>query len=164
MIVKLIVAMEKNNGIGYKNCLPWHIPSDLKHFKQLTIGNGHNAIIMGRKTYESIGRPLPNRYNIIVSKKMQSSSNVTVVNSIADALQLCKQQLIDEVWFIGGHNIYKEALESNYVKELYITKINENYKCDVFFPKLPNNFIINERKKIDNLVDHLVYKENSIKN
>ena len=88
MNFKIIVAATRNFGIGYKNKLPWHIPEDLKHFSKTTIGNGNNAIIMGRNTWESIGsKPLPKRHNVIVSTKLEQPKykNVTPVNSPGEA-------------------------------------------------------------------------------
>ena len=120
--------MSKNHVIGVNNSLPWHISEDLKRFKQLTTGY---PIIMGRKTYESIGRPLPNRHNIVVTRDAHMKiSGVDVTNSIESALGICKNA--DKVFIIGGGMIYNLALP--YVNYLYITQIDSYVDGDAFFP------------------------------
>jgi len=144
--INLIVAMCKNNGIGYKNCLPWNISSDLKKFKKLTQGKGNNAIIMGRNTYESIKKPLPNRDNLILStqikidkihnenKIIKSFINIDLLNNF---IQLKKY---DTIWVIGGTQIYELFLNNNNhklkVNNIYVTYIDKEYTCDTFFPNI----------------------------
>ena len=120
--------MSKNHVIGVNNSLPWHISEDLKRFKQLTTGH---PIIMGRKTYESIGKPLPKRRNIVVTRNVHLKiKGVDVTNSIKSALDICKNS--DTVFIIGGGMIYNLALP--YVNHLHITKIDSFVDGDAFFP------------------------------
>jgi dihydrofolate reductase len=129
--ISIIVATSKNNVIGVKNQLPWHLPADLKYFKSLT--NGH-SIIMGRKTYDSIGRPLPNRENIIITRDENfSSDDLIVTHSIEEAIQHCKNQA--EVFIIGGDTIYKQTL--SIATKLYITRVDTMIEDgDAFFPEI----------------------------
>ncbi|RZL54772.1 MAG: dihydrofolate reductase, partial [Pedobacter sp.] len=104
--VSIVVAVSENNAIGKDNQLLWHLPADLKHFKEITTGH---PIIMGRKTYDSIGRPLPNRRNIVITRTTNLSiENVEVVNTLEEAISLCKDE--KEIFIIGGAEIYKHAL------------------------------------------------------
>jgi dihydrofolate reductase len=122
--------MSSNRVIGVNNTLPWHISEDLKHFKSLTTGH---TIIMGRKTYESIGRPLPNRRNIVISRNIEASyEGAEVVHSIEDAFSICKND--NEVFVIGGSNIYEQAL--SLVDYIYITEIKKSFSGDAFFPEI----------------------------
>ncbi|MEY3878898.1 MAG: Dihydrofolate reductase [Pseudomonadota bacterium] len=122
--------MSSNRVIGINNTLPWHISEDLKHFKSLTTGH---TIIMGRKTYESIGRPLPNRRNIVISRNTEASyEGAEVVHSIEDAFSICKND--NEVFVIGGSNIYEQAL--SLVDYIYITEIKKSFSGDAFFPEI----------------------------
>lgn len=122
--------MSLNRVIGVNNSLPWRLSEDLKHFKSLTSGN---TIIMGRKTYESIGKPLPNRRNIVISRNVNTSyEGVEVVHSLDDAFTISKND--NNIFVIGGSNIYEQALDR--VDILYITEIKKNFLGDVFFPEL----------------------------
>lgn len=122
--------MSSNRVIGVNNTLPWYISEDLKHFKSLTTGH---TIIMGRKTYESIGRPLPNRRNIVISRNTEASyEGAEVVHSIEDAFSICKND--NEVFVIGGSNIYEQAL--SLVDYIYITEIKKSFSGDAFFPEI----------------------------
>src|SRR5690625_3742942 len=104
-LISLIAAMDKNNVIGYKNDMPWSLPNDLKHIKNVT---SHSTVIMGRKTYESIGKPLPNRRNIILSRSgYQTEDDVEVISSIDDIKVLAKKE---EVVVIGGDTIYEQII------------------------------------------------------
>ena len=122
--------MSSNRVIGVNNTLPWHLSEDLKHFKSLTTGH---TIIMGRKTYESIGRPLPNRRNIVISRNSNTSyEGVEVVHSLEDAFSISTND--KEVFVIGGSNIYEQAL--SFVDKLYITEIKKSFLGDAFFPEI----------------------------
>lgn len=127
----VIAAVSKNGVIGSNGALPWHISEDLKHFKTLTTGH---AVIMGRKTYESIGRPLPNRRNIVVTRNAQwSAPNVEVAGSLADAVVLA--QRTDPLPFvIGGAELYREALRT--ATHMYLTHVPREVEGDVYFPEL----------------------------
>jgi dihydrofolate reductase len=120
MKVSIIVAQASNRGIGYDNKLMWRQSDDLKRFKQLTTGH---TVIMGRKTFDSIGKPLPNRKNIIISRKTDLQiDGCIVVNSIEAALQLAQNESASEVFIIGGGEIY--ALTLPISNTLYVTEIN----------------------------------------
>jgi len=133
MCLSILVAMAKNRVIGRNNQLPWHLPADLKHFKLLTMGQ---IIVMGRKTYESIGRPLPGRENIIITR--QSGYEVpgaTVVNSLQDALSICEESSTtnNESFIIGGEKLYRQTLDI--CQRMYITEIQSDFEGDTVFPE-----------------------------
>ena len=128
-VISLIVATDEALGIGVNNQLLAYLPADLKYFKSMTLGK---PIIMGRKTYESIGKPLPDRKNIVVSSKLQASEGITVVSSLKKALILAGD--VPEVMIIGGAQLYREAIQ--YASRLYITKIHHQFKADTFFPPI----------------------------
>jgi len=131
-MISLIVAMDKNNAIGYKNDLPWHLPADLKYFKKITTGH---PIIMGRKTRDSIGRNLPNRTNIVITRnKEYQETDCLVFYSVDEWRKWSKTQEEQEMFIIGGAEIFKETLAS--ADRLYITKIDAEYPGDTFFPPL----------------------------
>ena len=128
--LSIIVAMSSNRVIGVNNYLPWHLSEDLKHFKTLTTGH---TIIMGRKTYESIGKPLPNRRNIVISRNLNAFyGGVEVVHSLEDAFSTSSND--EEVFIIGGSNIYEQSL--HLVEHLYITEIKKAFEGDAFFPEI----------------------------
>lgn len=128
--LSIVVAISENNAIGKNNQLLWHLPADLKHFKAITSGH---PIIMGRKTYDSIGRPLPNRRNIVITRQTDLTiPNVELVNSLQEAIALCEKE--NEVFVIGGAEIYKQAL--SLTNRIYLTIVHQNYEADVFFPEL----------------------------
>lgn len=132
MVVSIIVAMSENRVIGRAGRIPWHIPDDLKWFKAKTLDH---AVIMGRKTYESIGRPLPGRQNIIISRrKGYKVSGAEVFHSIADALMELKDTQKEEVFIIGGAQIFQEVLPCT--DRIYLTLVHREYKGDTFFPEL----------------------------
>lgn len=128
--LSIIVAMSSNHVIGANNTLPWHLTEDLKYFKSLTTGH---TIIMGRKTYQSIGRPLPHRRNIVISRNTETSyEGMEVVHSIEDAFSITKND--KKVFVIGGADIYKQVLDQ--VDLLYITEIKKSFSGDAFFPEI----------------------------
>lgn len=129
MRVSLVLAVAENGVIGKDNQLPWHLPADLKFFKQLTSGN---TVIMGRKTYESIGRPLPNRRNLVVSRNEGfTAAGVEVYTSLGDALKSSLGE--DEVFVIGGGTIYSKALELDVVERIYMTLVHADIDGDTHF-------------------------------
>ena len=126
----IVVAFDRGNGIGANNDLLWlhDLPADLRHFKDLTSGH---TIIMGRKTFESIGRPLPNRQNIVVSRSFEGAEGIEVARSIDEAYSLAK----GDIFVIGGAQIYEEAMSS--VDEIKATEVDETFpQATVFFPKI----------------------------
>ena len=147
MIYKIIVATDSNNGIGKNNTIPWYYPEDLKYFASKTKGYGNesNAIVMGRKTHESIGKVLSGRYNYVLSKTLNRETetmdieeeNIHIFNDIESLKKDIQMRDFDNVWIIGGTEIYKLFLnETDLIQEIYETKISKDYKCDVFFPKV----------------------------
>jgi len=130
MNISIVVAISQNNAIGKNNQLLWHLPADLKHFKKITSGN---CIIMGRKTYDSIGRPLPNRRNVVITRNTALKiEDVEVVTSLEDAISLCENE--KEIFIIGGAEIYKEALALT--DTIYLTTVHQHYDADAFFPEI----------------------------
>ena len=139
MKVALIVAVSENNVIGRDNQLPWHLPEDLQYFKSVTMGK---PILMGRKTYDSIGRPLPGRANIVITRDPNwTAEGVIVVNSLEDAMaegaQACNATESDEIMVIGGAQIYRDCLPI--ADKLYLTKVDAEIEGDAFFPEIDNN-------------------------
>ena len=130
-MITIVVAMGKNREIGADNQLLWHLPKDLKHFKELTSGH---PIIMGRKTYESIGKPLLNRTNIVISRKNDwFEEGILIVGSIKEALKFAKK--IDEnIFIIGGGTIYEQTIDL--ADQLEVTLVDAELKADTFFPKI----------------------------
>ena len=130
-MIAIVVAIAENNVIGKNNQLIWHLPADLKHFKHITLGH---PILMGRKTYESIGKPLPGRTSIIITtQKGYSAEGCIVVHSIQEALAKAKQ-LDEQVYLIGGAEIYKQALSQ--VDTIYLTRLHHTFEGDTYFPEL----------------------------
>lgn len=154
-MISLIVAKSKNNIIGNKGKIPWHIPNDLKRFKNLTTDN---VVIMGRKTYESLPeeyKPLPNRINIIISKdKSYSVKNCLVFNKIEKALR--KAGTDKEIFIIGGGEIYKEGIK--YADKIYVTEVDGDFTGDTYFPELTEQWkeINREEKEGYRFID-LIY-------
>ncbi len=140
MIISIVVAMSSNRAIGLNNQLPWNLPADLKHFKDVTMGK---PIIMGRKTHESIGRALPGRKNIIVTRDQNyQAKDCVVAHNIEDALQAASD--VEEVAIIGGENIFKQTMDK--VNRIYLTVIHEDIDGDTFFPELGEEWHEVERK------------------
>lgn len=130
-MITLISAIGKNNEIGKDNQLLWHLPNDLKRFKKLTTDH---PIIMGRKTYESIGRPLPNRTNIVVSRKDNwFEEGILIVPSLKEAIKHAKK-INENIYIIGGANIYEQTIDL--ADRLEITQVDFSADADAFFPKI----------------------------
>ncbi len=130
--VALIVAQAENRVIGLNNAMPWHLPEDLRYFKQVTLGK---PVIMGRKTFESIGRPLPGRHNIVITRQAGwYCEGVSVAASLADAIALAQQEQPPEVMVIGGGQVYAEAL--TLAQRIYLTRIRGEFEGDAWFPEL----------------------------
>ena len=132
MIISMIAAMAKNRVIGLDNDMPWHLPADLKHFKQTTLGK---PVIMGRKTYESIGKALPGRLNIVVTRDTHYQlDDAVVVNTCEQAIDAAKNHVsgAQEVMIIGGGTIYQHFLPL--CERLYLTQIDLEVEGDTYFP------------------------------
>ena len=131
MTVKLIVAKAENNDIGKGNDLIWHLPNDFKFFKKTTLGH---TLIMGRKTFDSIGRPLPGRTTIIITRdKNYTKEGCKIAYSIEEALNMVEND--DTPFIAGGATIYQQALDSNLVDEMIISEVHKSFDADVFFPE-----------------------------
>lgn len=131
-IISLIAAIDEQDGLGKDNHLLCHLPADLKHFKTLTMGK---PIILGRATYDSIGKPLPGRLNIVLSRSKLAVEGVQVVDSLTKALALVTE--VEEVMIIGGATVYEQALPL--ASKVYLTLIHHQFDADVFFPKLKHS-------------------------
>lgn len=129
--ISIIVAAAENNAIGKNNQLLWHLPNDLRFFKQTTTGF---PIIMGRKTYESVGKPLPNRRNILITRQPDyQAEGVETVHSLDEAIALATQQEANEIFIVGGAEIYREALPLT--DRIYLTRVHAEIPGDTHFPE-----------------------------
>jgi dihydrofolate reductase len=132
MIISAIVAMAQNRTIGRNNEIPWYLPADLKYFKKTTL---HHHIIMGRNTFDSIGRPLPLRTNIIITRDpFFIVSGCIVVHSLAEALRFAREHDETEAFIIGGGQIYRQAMP--YLDRIYLTRVEAEIEGDIFFPEM----------------------------
>jgi dihydrofolate reductase len=146
--MKLIVAYCRNNGIGLKNTLPWKLQADLSRFKYLTIGDGNNAVVMGKNTWKSLNhKSLPKRSNIVLTStpNFYSLYPQTFLSSLQQVNEYCEKEKYDEIWLIGGEAVYKEALNNDLISDIYTTFVNKDYNCDTFFPSIPNTFKLTEK-------------------
>jgi dihydrofolate reductase len=132
MIISIVVAISENHVIGKDNKLLWYLPNDLKHFKDITTGH---TVIMGRKTYESVGKPLPKRRNVIITRQDIAIEGCEVANSIETALALSKDE--EEVFIVGGAEIYKQSL--HLTNRIYLTIVHKEFDGDSFFPEINKN-------------------------
>ncbi|MDC0177647.1 dihydrofolate reductase [Polaribacter sp.] len=143
-MITMIAAIAKNNALGKDNDLIWHLPSDLKRFKKTT--SGHH-ILMGRNTFESIGKPLPNRTTIIITRnKNYSKEGCLVAHSLEEAIQMAAKDAA--IYIIGGAQIYKEAIDKKLVDTLDITQVHHEFEADVFFPIIDLDYW-EETKRVD---------------
>lgn len=132
MHFSLLLAASENNVIGKNNKLPWHLPADLKYFKNLTWGM---PVIMGRRTYDSFGKTLPGRRNIVITRNKEwKAEGVDVVHSIEEAVALAKESAVKEIFIIGGSEIFKNILPK--ADRIYLTRIHQSFEGDAFFPVL----------------------------
>ncbi|MFP3983904.1 MAG: dihydrofolate reductase [Desulfurivibrionaceae bacterium] len=142
MEIIIIAAMAANRAIGKDNRIPWHLADDLKHFKETTMGH---PLVMGRKTFESIGQALPGRRTIILTRDKDYSGNgVTTASSLYEALQLCRGS--HKVFIAGGGEIFREAMPI--ADKIILTTLNREVEGDVFFPEIPAELFIESEKKI----------------
>jgi dihydrofolate reductase len=149
MKISIIVAADEQNGIGKNNQLLCHLPADLKYFKTLTTGH---AILMGRKTFDSIGKPLPNRTNIVISRNTKSIEGCHVFTSIADGIAYAKSLLETELFIIGGDSVYAQSIPLT--QTIYLTRTHHIFEADAFFPSLESNW------KLTNETKHLTDEKN----
>jgi dihydrofolate reductase len=127
--ITIVVAIAQNHAIGKNNQLLWNLPKDLKHFKDITTGH---TVIMGRKTYDSVGKPLPKRRNIIITRQDIAIEGCEVVPSIEDALALCADE--EEVFIVGGAEIYRQSM--HLTNRIYLTIVKKDFEADSFFPPI----------------------------
>lgn len=161
MRLSIIVAMDDNRLIGNNNALPWHLPADLAYFKKTTTGK---TVLMGRKTFDSIGKPLPNRRNIVLSSKAQSDSgHYETAKNIRAALDKCRNE--DEVFIIGGMSVYNQFINPQVsgadlfatdpiplIDRLYLTEVNGSFEGDAHFPEFDRS-AFNEISRESHLAD-----------
>ena len=134
-MISLIVAHDDNHVIGYNNGMPWHLPGDLQYFKNKTMSK---PMIMGRKTFESIGRPLPGRRNIVITRdENYHAEGIETVTSLEEAIAVAGD--VEEIMIIGGEQIFRLSMEM--ADRLYITKINHSFQGDTFFPSYEEAFV-----------------------
>ena len=132
MNISLVVAAATNNAIGKDGKMPWHLPADMKHFKNITWGM---PVVMGRKTFESLGKPLTGRKNIVITRQTDwQSAGAVVVKNIEDALLIAQQADVNEVMVIGGGEIYKALFEK--AKRIYLTRVEAEPEADTYFPPI----------------------------
>ena len=169
MNYNIIVAICKNNGIGYNNKIPWYIKEDLKLFSNLTRGNNNNAIIMGRNTFESLPNNfLPKRDNLILSSSIiidekREDNIIKTFDNVDAIINFCNNKKYEQVWVIGGQLIYETFIKKNIINKLFITKINNTYVCDKYFYydekewKLVSSEKINNKENLD--INLLIYEK-----
>ncbi|MEN8776797.1 MAG: dihydrofolate reductase [Polaribacter sp.] len=153
-MITIIAAIAKNNALGKNNDLIWHLPADLKRFKKVTTGH---HILMGRNTFESIGRPLPNRTTIIITKNENYvQEGCLIANSVEQAIKMAHED--DQIFIIGGAQVYEYAMKHDFADALDITLVHHEFDADVFFPEIDSSiwkrveredFIADEKNKFD---------------
>ena len=158
MKISLIVAVSRNGAIGLNNQLPWYLPEDLKYFKSVTMCK---PLIMGRKTFDSIGRPLPGRANIVLTRDPQwTSDGVKVVQSVEQALVAgeiaCEAADVDEIMVIGGEKIYRMTIDL--ADRIYLTQVDTDAEGDAFFPDIDLNNWSQTRVKLPEIIDKYPYR------
>ncbi len=155
-MISLIAAVGKNNELGLDNHLIFNIPGDLKFFRNTTLGK---TVIMGRKTYESIGKPLPKRINIVVSNSLKETDGITIINSLEEVLEKYLNSE-EEVFIIGGESLYNYFI--NYAQNIYLTKVYANAVADKYFPSFDeNNYnqtLLGENKENNLEYKHILYR------
>jgi dihydrofolate reductase len=153
-MITIIAAIAKNNALGKNNDLIWHLPADLKRFKKVTTGH---HILMGRNTFESIGRPLPNRTTIIITKNENYvQEGCLIANSVEQAIEMAHED--DQIFIIGGAQVYEYAMKHDFADALDITLVHHEFDADVYFPDIDpsiwkrverEDFIADEKNKFD---------------
>ncbi|MBK3495115.1 dihydrofolate reductase [Viridibacillus sp. YIM B01967] len=157
-MISFIVAHSEENVMGLNNAMPWHLPGDLAYFKRMTMGK---PMIMGRKTFESIGKPLPGRTNIVITRDEQyKHEGIVIVHSLEEALAQAKKES-EEIMVIGGEQIFRMALPM--ADRLYVTKIEKQYEGDTFFPAYGDEWKIVSQSEVIETEDgvkfsYLVYE------
>jgi dihydrofolate reductase len=154
MIISIIAAMDENRAIGRENRMPWYLPKDLDRFRALTLGH---PVIIGRRTYESLGRPLPGRTNIVITREREyQAKGCVVVHDLEAAFAACEGA--DEVFVAGGAAMYREAMP--FADRIYLTLVHTKIEGDAFFPEIPGHFILVKREPAVDVypIEFLVYE------
>lgn len=145
--IAIIAAMSKNRVIGKDGHLPWDLPKDREHFKNLTMGQ---VIIMGRRSYEEIGRPLPGRVNYVISSTMSGEESIYIKTSLTEAIAHAKETYPQKKIFLcGGARIYEEGMAL--AEEIYLTIVEGEFLGDVYFPEIAKEFVLTEKEKLEKL-------------
>jgi len=152
MVISIIAAMAENRVIGRGNEMPWDIPSELRQFKERTMGH---PVIMGRKTFESIGHPLPGRKNIIISCQQEfAPEGCVVVRDLQEAI--AAGEGANEVFICGGESVFREAIPL--ADRIYLTIIDEEFDGDTFFPEIPDDFVEVQRQTFEDILPYAVVR------
>jgi dihydrofolate reductase len=154
MIVSLIAAMDLDGAIGRENRLPWHLPKDLEHFRLLTLGH---PVIMGRKTFESIGHALPGRTNIVITRQVDfCADQCVVVHDLQEAFRQCAGA--SEIFVLGGAEVFREAM--SFADRIYLTRVHTRIEGDVFFPDIPADFVQTGSERVDDVyaIEFIIYE------
>ena len=148
MVISIIAAMAKNRVIGLENKLPWHLSSEHRRFKEITMGH---AVVMGRKTFESIGHPLPGRRNIIITRQRDyAPAGCETVPDLRTALAVCIG--CDEVFICGGESVFREAMQ--HAGRIYLTIVDKEFDGDAFFPEIPADFVEIKRNRFEDVLPY----------
>ena len=148
--MNIVVAACKNRGIGINNKLPWCLSKDLKYFRFLTQSYGKNAIVMGKNTCLSLPRALPKRVNYVLSSSLKNYDNFKIIEDIS----LLKKKHYNNIWLIGGGQIYESMINNDMINSIYYTDIDADFECDTFFPEIPNKF--------ENVFESKTFNDNNI--
>ncbi|MCC4783970.1 dihydrofolate reductase [Vibrio splendidus] len=173
-MIKIIVAFDKNRGIGYKGTIPWKVPGEMawvaKKTKQVSSSNRKNALLMGRNTWDSLPtQPLPERLNVIISRtKKIDTDNAISFSSIDDAFSFFSEnEHIEDIYIFGGSEIYSLALSKGIVDEIITTEIQGEFECDTWFQAIPESFKLHTEREYtynNNVVKRRYYINGSTKN
>lgn len=137
----IIVAIDEAGGIGRNGRLPWRLPGELRHFREVTVGEGSNAVIMGETTWWSLPekfRPLPERRNIVLSKENKAFNGARTATSFEEAFAHAASA--EKIFIIGGASVYQQAITLDACREIFVTRVKGEHGCDVFFPVIPADF------------------------
>ncbi len=154
MIISIIAAMDENRVIGRGNRLPWHLPVDLRRFRRLTLGH---PVIMGRKTYESIGKPLDGRKNIVITRQAgYSAEGCVVVHDLRSAFAAC--DAVEEVFVLGGETLFRDVMPL--ADKVYLTVVRTRVEGDVRFPAIPDDLVLVSREEAQDVfpLEFLLYE------
>lgn len=142
--MNIIAACTRNRGIGLRGKLPWKFKKDLQYFKDLTIGDGNNAVVVGNSTYNHLPR-LPKRDTLVLTNNMDTKmyyDNVYYFNSIPSLHKFCEEKRYKDIWIAGGANVYKQFISDPIVQSIYLTNIDIDVPCDTYFPYVPPTFLL----------------------